>query len=283
MRMEIGKVNTFTVESVEKDGYLLKHPDATLKLPKKEATQPLEEGASVDAFVYIVHKKGLQVTMKRPSIAVDRAGFVRVVERKFGLGVFVDIGLSKDMLVSKDDLPPLKKQWPKENDMLLCELKVSRNQIVARPVQRFRLFDALRAEAPLNEGDTVSAHVVYLADEGLVLFTEMGHEIFVYYKHTRKTYRLGEALSVRITVAKDALRYNGTLLPGKGEIVDDDAARILEYLREEGSMPFTDKSAPEEIFNTFHMSKAAFKRALGRLYKEGYVELEKHQTRLKND
>ena len=49
-----------------------------------------------------------------------------------------------------------------------------------------------------------------------------------------------------------------------------DAEYILQSIRRRGgSLPFTDKSDPEQIKRELGMSKAAFKRAVGRLLKQG--------------
>lgn len=281
-QLKIGSDNLFEVVRKTTDEYILKHPEATVPLPKDETPEPLTVGMRVEAFVYIDHQKGLRATMVQPAIDLFRADFVRVVERKDKLGVFVDIGLKKDMLVSKDDLPPLKRQWPKVGDHLLCYLKVGRNQMTARPVDRFRVAQYLKPEKPLDKGVTVKAYVFHVAEEGLVLFTPEGHEVFVYYKHTRSEHRLGETVETTIVLKKDDLHYNGTLIAQKETQISRDAETILDYLREKGEMPYTDKSDPDAIFETFHMSKSAFKRALGNLYREGYVDLEKTRTVLKD-
>ncbi len=281
-QLKIGSDNLFEVVRKTDDEYILKHPEATLPLPKDETSDSLTVGNRVEAFVYIDHSKGLRATMVRPAIDLYTADFVRVVEVKDKLGVFVDIGLKKDMLVSKDDLPPLKKHWPRIGDHILCYLKVGRNQMTAKPVDRFRVTQFLKPEKPLENGDKVQAYVFHVADEGLVLYTPQGHEIFVYYKHTRETRRLGEKVEPTIILKKDDLHYNGTLIAQKEHQITDDAKTILDHLEKHGEMAFTDKSSPDDIFAVFHMSKSAFKRALGNLYKQGYVDLEKDRTILKH-
>ena len=55
--------------------------------------------------------------------------------------------------------------------------------------------------------------------------------------------------------------------------MNDDSAIILEYLvTNNGKMRFGNDSTPEEIYNNFNMSKKAFKRALGHLYKERKID-----------
>jgi len=54
----------------------------------------------------------------------------------------------------------------------------------------------------------------------------------------------------------------------------EDAATILEALKEyNGILPVTEKSTPEKIKDELSMSKAAFKRAIGKLLKEGEIEI----------
>ena len=64
--------------------------------------------------------------------------------------------------------------------------------------------------------------------------------------------------------------------------MDTDAERIEEAIREEGGvLPFDDKADPELINRRFGISKAAFKRAVGHLLKEGKIRLEDGQIYLK--
>ena len=72
------------------------------------------------------------------------------------------------------------------------------------------------------------------------------------------------------------------MLPRKEERLGDDAENLFQYLNDIGGrMPFTDKSSPEEIKEMFTMSKASFKRALGKLMKEGKITQEDGWTMLK--
>ncbi len=84
---------------------------------------------------------------------------------------------------------------------------------------------------------------------------------------------MGQDVVVRIIDVKEDGSMNGSLLPRKHERLSDDAQQILSYLQDVGGkMPFGDKSSPEEVQEMFHMSKGAFKRALGTLMKAGKVK-----------
>lgn len=56
--------------------------------------------------------------------------------------------------------------------------------------------------------------------------------------------------------------------------MDADAGMIWDRMKENGGkLPFTDKAEPERIQKEFGLSKNAFKRAVGRLLKEGKIEI----------
>ncbi len=281
--LKLGQYDQFRVVDVLEEYYQLENESLSVSLLKSDATHSLKLGDAVEAFLYIDQSKTVVATMQKPAITAYEPAFVNVVEKIPGLGVFVDIGLKKDMLVSKDDLPFIKDQWPEVGDRLFCHLRSGRNQMVAKMVSRFRITAHLDPQDELAISQTVEAYVFHLADEGLVLFTPTGHEIFVYYKHTRKPYRLGELCEVTIIKQLSRTRYNGTLVAQKELALDDDAKRLYEALQKDGCIPFGDKSDPDAIFETFHLSKAAFKRALGRLYKQELVTLKPHQTCLKEE
>ncbi|TVP93738.1 MAG: hypothetical protein EA374_08590 [Acholeplasmatales bacterium] len=279
MDIKLGKHYRFNVKEIRPDSYVVARHDAVFELPKSAASEALEVGDIIEGFVYVNQAKKLVVTTKRPFIDAVRPGLVEVVEEKPGLGVFVNIGLDKDMLVSKDDLPFIKKHWPQKGDQLFCYLKGGRNQIIARLVGRYKMAELFKPETPLEAGETITAYVGLIGEEGLVLFTKEGHEVFVYFKHAREEHRLGEVVSVAITHVKDQRHANGRLTAQKETMLDSDAERILEALKNAGGkMALSDKSSPEAIFSALHMSKAAFKRALGHLYKQGLVRLETGET-----
>src|SRR5690606_14206855 len=93
--------------------------------------------------------------------------------------------------------------------------------------------------------------------------------------------RMGEEKIVCGIGVKDDATLNGTLLLRKQERQTDNTKSIMRYLVQSGGqMPFTDKSTPDEIQEMFGMSKAAFKRALGRMYKDRKIIQEDGWTKL---
>jgi hypothetical protein len=215
-------------------------------------------------------------------VTIDSSGFLEVVEINYEYGVFLNNGLIKDLLLSKDDLPLSIQSWPVIGDELYVTMKVKKEQLFAKFVPRKIIQSILKPKEILEIGNTYDAIVMFLLVEGLVCFTKAGHEIFVHYNNTRQKYRLGETVNVRIPKLNENEEYVGTLIQQKELMLEDDAKSLLQYLENHsGQMRFTDASSPEEIQAAFHMSKSAFKRALGTLYKSGLVELRSDKTVLK--
>ena len=284
MSLKIGMINTLEVDRETEISYVLTDGYEEAFLHKRQATKTLEEKEKVEVFLYFDNQKRITATMNIPFVDTVTPAFLEVVDVNPRLGVFLHMGIQKDLLLSRDDLPFTKAQWPQKGDYILARIKVSKNQISAKIINRYDMHNYIKPTEELELNSSVDAIILFFADEGIVLSTKGGHLIFVYNKHIRKQYRLGEVISVKIINIKPNFQYNGTLIEQKELMIDDDSKIILDYLQKnDGLMNFTDKSDPNLILRTFNMSKSAFKRALGKLYKDQLVKLHKDYTELTKD
>ena len=86
---------------------------------------------------------------------------------------------------------------------------------------------------------------------------------------------IGQMIKGRIVFLRDDGRINISLRKVKEAAMDEDSEKIMSLLdARNGKMPYGDKTDPLVIKSKFGLSKAAFKRALGRLMKEGRVRQE---------
>ena len=108
---------------------------------------------------------------------------------------------------------------------------------------------------------------------GTTLLSLDKKDIFVYYKNQRKKERVGKLVEVEIISKTSKGNYNATMVKRKEFMIDEDRELLLKVLVEKynGKMPYTANSSSEEIYNEFSMSRKAFKRALGNLYKEEVI------------
>ena len=105
------------------------------------------------------------------------------------------------------------------------------------------------------------------------MFSKERYIVFIDNKEMRIRPRVGETVTARVTFIREDGRLNASLREIKEKALVSDGDAILSLLRErKGKMPYSDDTSPEVIRDKFGVSKAAFKRALGRLLKEGKIE-----------
>lgn len=277
--MKIGLMDQYHVLRKTDIGYmLLNEEEQEVFLHNNELNKiDIKEGQLIDAFVFYDKKNRTAATLFEPKITLNTFAFVEVVEVVETLGVFVNIGISKDMLLSKDDLPTDLHVWPKVGDKLFGSLKLKKETMVFKIANKIEIQEH-KNDVMYELHQEVEAFVYYLAQEGISLLTADKQVIFVYQTNMRKKYRIGEAVNVKIIHIKET-EYNGTLILQKELQIEEDAQIILEYLkRHQNEMLITQKSSPETIQKIFKMSKSAFKNALGRLYKNKQIELRDDRT-----
>lgn len=255
-------------------GYFLTDGEEDVLLHHTEVPEDFNLEQEHTVFLYQDHQGRLSATFTIPEIRKGHFGWAEVVEVKKDLGVFIHIGLQKDILVSKDDLPELHRLWPEKGEYLFCSLKTDKKN---------RLFGSLTNENEIQKiskrasktmfNQNVTGTVYRVLLEGTKLITEEGYLGFIHRSERTREPRLGEKVTGRVTgVKEDDGSLNISLLPRAHEAIDKDAELIFNYLVSRGgSMPYGDKSMPEDIKARFQMSKGAFKRALGKLMKEGKV------------
>lgn len=281
MYIQMGDYTNLEVLRETEISYILGDETTEIFLHKKQALGELEVGEKVEVFLYYDNQKRITATMTKPLIDLKNPGFCEVVDQNFRLGVFLNIGLPKDLLLSRDDLPHMKREWPQVGDKLFVRMRASRNQLTAKVIPRYEIPKYIKPSTELEVGKKYIAYNVYKTEEGQIFYTEEGHRIYVYFKHLRKSYRLGEKAEIKIMIDKGNNDYSGSIIEQKELMISKDAEYILMYLKSNnGIMPYGDKSSAEDIQSRFNMSKSAFKRALGTLYKNKQIELSPLETSL---
>jgi len=279
--MELGKINTLRVLRETDISYLLTDGLDEVFLHKKEALKPYEDHEEVDVYLYKDNEGRLTASTRTPKLMIGGFAKLKVVGMHPKLGVFLDYGMVKDLLLSLDDLPGSNDLWPQIGDELFVTMKESKDRLFAHIPSRNELGDRFEDVDRDEDIENISVIIMYHLDNGVVGFSDQGHEIFIHRNNFRNRLRIGQRIEVDI-IKKNDTNFSGKLIEQKEIVIDTDADIILDYLKKnDGVMKFTDKSDPEIISKVFHMSKSAFKRALGRLYKDKRIELDKTQTKLK--
>lgn len=269
----VGQVTNLTVARVAAFGYFLTDGNEDVLLHKNETKQEYEIDESIDVFLYTDSQGRLSASTFIPEISVGKYGWVKVTDTNPGLGVFLDIGIQKDILLGVQDLPVHRSVWPAIGDMVYMTLRADRNYLLYARLASDQVIQSISTEATSQEfNKNVQGYIYRTAKVGSWIYTLEGFKGFIHESQRLKEPRLGEKVEGRVVDVKVDGTINVSLLARKEESLDQDAERIYEYLMSRnGAMPYTDKSTPEDIQDRFQLSKGAFKRALGTLMKQGKV------------
>ncbi|MFE7063445.1 S1 RNA-binding domain-containing protein [Sutcliffiella sp. NPDC057660] len=284
MTLETGTILELTVDRETPLGYMLTDGEETILLHKNEATRELQQDEAVEVFLYSDQKSRITATMTIPK-GLNGHEWVEVVEVLQGLGVFINIGIAKDALIPEDDLPVFEDVWPEVGDLLLCRVKTDRRgKLIGKLASQDVMLDR-SINAPTDiVNQNVQGTIYRLLKVGSYMITNEGYVGFIHHSERKEEPRLGGIVEGRVIGVKDDGTINVSLLPRKQDAMDDDSKAIMDYLElRGGAMPYSDKSAPEDIKERFLISKAAFKRAMGKLLKEGLITQKEGWTYKKDE
>jgi hypothetical protein len=282
--LEPGTVVELTVVRKAPFGYFLSNGEEDVLLHHSEIPDHFHPDEKQTVFLYQDHQGRMTASLTIPDIRKGHYRWAEVAGVNKDLGVFVDIGLQKDLLISKDDLPQMFRLWPQKGDRLYCSMKTGKKN---------RLYGTLASEEVMRElsipadqrvfNQNIKGTVYCLLLAGSLLITDEGYIGFIHQSERKEEPRLGERVEGRVVAVKEDGTVNVSLLPRSHEVIDRHAEQIYSYLLGRGgSMPYSDKSEAQDIMKRFSISKAAFKRALGKLMKEGKVIQKDGWTRIKD-
>lgn len=270
--IELGKRQNLTVVKKKEFGvYLAESREAgeteRVLLPAKQVPEGTELGDVLNVFIYRDSSDRLISTTRTSRLELGQIALLRVASVG-KIGAFLDWGLEKELFL------PYREQTKRvrEGEECLVALYIDKS---SRLCATMKLYHYLHTDSPYGEGDTVKGRVYEISDNfGVFLAVDHRYSALIPKKEAQKKYVPGEEVTVRVTKVLEDGKL--TVSPHQKAYLqmDVDAAEIMHGLEEfAGVLPFDDKVSPEVIKREFGMSKAAFKRAVGRLLKEGKIEI----------
>ncbi len=244
-------------------------------LPKKYAPASMQAGDEVEVFVHNDSEDRIIATTLKPKAQVGECAYLKVVStNKFG--AFLDWGLPKDLLVPfSEQQKPMQKGYSYTAYLFV---DTDTDRIAAST----RLENWLALEAShFKSRQAVELLVYSKSDLGFKAVVDGTHLGQLYSNETFQHLHYGERVSGYIKQLRSDGRIDLMLqLPSYVER-DHLSDAIVEHLQQnEGVSKLTDKSPPDDIYRTFGVSKANYKKALGQLYKQRRITIEKHQITL---
>jgi len=238
-------------------------------LHKLQQTAPVKVGDRIRVFLYLDPKRRLTASMRTPRMTEGQVARLRVINVTKE-GAFLDVGAERGIFLPYAGM----RGRPKVGETVWAKLYTDKSGRLAVTMEvEDELRRASRPAAGVRVGDMLTGSVYNITERGAFLFTDERYIVFVDHKEIPVRPRVGERITVRVTYLREDGRLNASLRPPKEQAQTADAAAILALLAaHDGRMPYTDATSPEVIRDRFHISKAAFKRALGHLLKEGRIE-----------
>lgn len=274
--LEIGKYNQLEVKKISSFGAYLASEAGEILLPQKYAPEGLKPGDVVKVFVYLDSEDRLVATSQTPKAQVGDFAVLEVKDNS-PIGAFLDWGLEKDLFVPFSEQPvPMKKR-----EKYLVRLYLDRSERIAASAKIGKFLET--ELIPLKVGEEV--------DLMIYEFTDLGAKVIINGLYAGLLFRNelygkpvpGTRLKGYVNKIREDKKIDVTLRRSGYSGIDGSKERIMKTLEASGGfLPLSDKSSSELIGEVLKMSKKTFKKAIGSLYKDGFIELTEESIKLRN-
>ena len=274
--VKLGQYNQLRViKKVDFGFYLDGNKYGDILLPRKYAHKDTAVGDSIEVFLYLDSEDRIVATTLKPKALVGECAYLKVVEVN-RIGAFLDWGLPKDLLV-----PFNQQQKPMEKGYSYT-VYVYVDELSERIAASSRLEDHLIDEpVQLKPKQPVDLMIYGKSDLGFKAVVDGRYLGQLFKNEVFRSLHYGEKLQGFIKKVRTDGKIDLTLQLATHKTRDSLAESILRHLNEnDGVSTLTDKSPADNIYNAFGVSKTAYKKALGLLYKNRQIEIDKHQITL---
>lgn len=275
--IEIGKYNDLEILRETSIGlYLGDDSGEDVLLPNKYCPEAYEIGQTIRVFVYLDNEARKIATNLIPKILLDEYALLQVKAVE-DVGAFLDWGLEKDLMV------PFREQRQKMEKgrwyIVYMDIDPKTGRLFASNKIEQRL---KKEELNVKEGDKVELLVLQKTDLGYSVIINNLYKGLIYENEIFRELNIGQKLPGYIKTIREDDKIDVSLHPlGYKDSLDPNYDLVMRTLLEnDGFLPLTDKSDPELIYAQVGISKKAFKRTIGALYKEKRIVIEDEGIRL---
>ncbi len=268
--IEVGKLQTLIVTKETEQGFYLneqKPSEREVLLPKSQVPDNLQIGDEIEAFVYRDSRDRKIATTNQPKLMLGELAPLKVVSIN-RIGAFLDWGLERDLFL------PFKQQIGRihKGETHLVGMYVDKSD---RLCATMKVYELLQSNAPYQVNDRVVG-TIYSFKEAYGAFVAVDNKYhgLIPIKELFGDYKIGQTMELRVRNVRPDGKLELSMRKTTHLQMEDDARKIMDALEEnDGELDIHDKSSPDVISAMLGMSKAAFKRAAGRLMKEGAIEM----------
>ena len=266
--IHVGEYNELEVIKELDFGIYLREGDVEILMPTKWVPQGTKIGDFLNVFIFRDSDDRLIATTVKPLAVAESFAFLQAKQVN-DIGAFLDWGMDKDLFV------PFREQQnrmePGKSYVVFVYVDDETDRLIASSkLSRF----IEREDIDVREGDIVDLLIYSETDLGFNAIVNDLYSGLIYKNEIYETIRVGDKMQGFVKRVREDNKIDLSLQKSGYELVDDVKWRILKLMKEEnGLLPLTDNSSPEEIKAKLQISKKAFKKAVGALYKERLVKL----------
>ena len=268
--LALGKIQKAYVNRLSEFGAYLsdeKNGEFEVLLPNKFVPKDIEIDAELSVFIYKDSEQRLTATLQTPLLTLGQIGFLEVVS-DIKSGYFLNMGLDKDLYMPYNET----KGTPQKGRKVLVQVYIDQNDQLCATM---KIFNHLKDGTHFKVGEHVKGTIYELKPEmGAFFAIEDTYHGLIPKHELYKEIKEGAKLEARITRVREDGKVNLSIREKSAVQINDDVDLLMKVLDDAGGMLYlNDESEPEDIKRKLNLSKRAFKRAVGRLLKEGKIQI----------
>lgn len=276
--LQAGSFHTLEVVKHVDFGIYLLFNDEEILMPKRFVPDGIQEGDTIDAFVYHDNDGRLIATTQEPYGEVGDIVLLEVAD-KTKQGAFLKWGIMKDLFLPLSQQRSIIRVGGKYLVYIYVDEKTGRiaaSELISRYLDNEHL--------TVKEGDEVDLTVWRKTDIGYAVIINNAHEGLVHDNELFQELSIGQQVKGYIKSIQEDNKINVSLGKKGYQRIETETDKVWRLLQENnGYLPYHDKSTPEEIYDYFQMSKRAFKMATGSLYKQRKITFTKTGIKAADD
>jgi predicted RNA-binding protein (virulence factor B family) len=243
--------------------YLITDDGKEILLPNKYVPADIKMGELVEVFIYTDSEDRPIATTLEPKVKLNQCAFLKCIDVN-QYGAFFDWGMEKDLMV------PFSEQFLRMTSGKRYLIYLYKDEMTNRMVGTTKMGRFIREnKLEIKTGDQVNLLVSGETEIGYKVIVNNKHYGMVFKNEVFKPIEIGEKMKGYLQRVRKDDKLDITLNSSNLSEVEVLANKIFErLLKEDGKLNFSDKSTPEVIYKEFQVSKKAFRRATGMLYKE---------------
>lgn len=267
--INIGEYNTLSIIRETDHGLFLEDSDGNeILLPNRYVPEDYKIWDNIEVFVYLDNEERPVAVTDKPYITKGEFAVLRC-NQVTNIGAFLDWGMLKEVFC------PFKEQAFKMKKggwyLVHCYLDEETGRLVASSKTN-RFLD--NRELTVNQYDDVDLIVSHPSDIGMNVIVNNKHLGLIFKDSIHRDLSIGDKLKGVVKKIRQGNKLDITIGQIGYRSIEPNAKRVLEVLEDNnGSIDLTDKSSPEAIKDQMQMSKKAFKKAVGNLYKQRLIEI----------